>query len=178
MKGELSLDFDEVYNEVAAGVYRYLRRLTGSRARAEDILQETFIRLHAQLNAGVTISHPRAWLFQVATNLSKDEQRHAIRAAVREENYSAQAGNVVLDFPAQIETQQIVRRALEELTPRMRQLLLLFSEGFTYREISEIAGVEPAYVGVLLQRGRAAFKKHYEHEQELKVGERYKPNSL
>jgi hypothetical protein len=32
MKGSVSLDFDEIYNEVAAGVFRYLRRLTGSRA--------------------------------------------------------------------------------------------------------------------------------------------------
>ena len=57
MKGrKLSLDFDEIYNEAGPGVYRYLRRLTGSRTIAEDILQETFMKLHAQLEAGVAIS--------------------------------------------------------------------------------------------------------------------------
>jgi len=172
----VSLDFDEIYNEVAAGVYRYLRRLTGSRAHAEDILQETFMRLHAQLEAGVNISHPRAWLFQVATNLSKDEKRNEIRAAVREERYAAQP--TVIEFHTQVEKQQVIRRALDQLSPRMRQVLLLFSEGFTYREISEISGVESTYVGVLLQRARVAFKKHYEDEQELNRGERYKPSSL
>ena len=177
MKGRgVSLDFDEIYNEVAAGVYRYLRRLTGSRALAEDILQETFIKLHKQLAAGTEIAHPRAWLFQVATNLSKDEKRNEIRAAVREEHYAAQP--TVIEFHTQVEKQQVIRRALDQLTPRMRQVLLLFSEGFTYREISEISGVEPAYVGVLLQRARAAFKKCYEEEQESSRGERYKPNSL
>lgn len=170
------MDFDEIYNEVAAGVYRYLRRLTGSRALAEDILQETFMKLHAQLAAGVTISHPRAWLFQVATNLSKDEKRNEIRAALREEHYSAQP--TVIEFYTQLEKQHVIRRTLEQLSPRMRQVLLLFSEGFTYREISEISGVEAAYVGVLLQRARATFKKFYEDEQERDRGERYRPHSL
>ncbi len=64
----VSPDFDEIYREIAPSVYRYLRRLTGSRAHAEDILQETFMKLHGQLTTGVTVSHPRAWLFQVATN--------------------------------------------------------------------------------------------------------------
>src|SRR5437773_1958015 len=132
-------DFDEIYNEVAPSVYRYLRRLTGSRTLAEDILQETFMKLHAQLETGAVISHPRAWLFQVATNLTKDEKRNEIRAAIREEHYSAQ--DRIVDFHRQLEKQQSIRRALDQLTPRMRQVLLLFSEGFTYREISEISGV-------------------------------------
>ena len=172
----MSPDFDEIYREIAPSVYRYLRRLTGSRAHAEDILQETFMKLHGQLTTGVTVSHPRAWLFQVATNLSKDEKRNEIRAAIREEHYSTQ--QTVIDFHTQLEKQQVVRRALDGLTPRMRQVLLLFSEGFSYREISEISGVEAAYVGVLLQRARAAFRKHYDEEQEFHRGEQYKPRSL
>jgi len=67
---KVNIDFDEIYNEVGPGVYRYLRRLTGSRTLAEDILQDTFIRFHKQLTDGVTISEPRAWLFKVATNLT------------------------------------------------------------------------------------------------------------
>ncbi len=134
------------------------------------------MKLYSQMAAGVSISHPRAWLFQVATNLSKDEKRNEIRAAVREEHYSAQ--QTVVDFYTQLEKQQVVRRALEGLTPRMRQVLLLFSEGFSYREISEISSVEAAYVGVLLQRARVAFRKHYEEEQERNRGEQYKPRSL
>src|SRR5260370_579586 len=85
----VSLDFEEIYHEVAPSVYRYLRRLTGSRTHAEDILQETFMKLHGQLVAGANISHPRAWLFKVATNLSKDEKRNEIRSALRQKSYSA-----------------------------------------------------------------------------------------
>jgi RNA polymerase sigma-70 factor, ECF subfamily len=172
----MNLDFDEIYNEVGAALYRYLRRLTGSRTLAEDILQETFLKLHAQLTAGTTISHHRAWLFQVATNLTKDEKRHEIRSAIREENFTAPP--TVIDFQAKLEKQQIVRRTLEQLTPRMRQVLLLFSEGFTYREISEISGVEAGYVGVLMQRGRATFKQCYEEDHGRNLGEQYRSNSL
>jgi RNA polymerase sigma factor (sigma-70 family) len=173
---DLNPEFDDIYSEVGPALYRYLRRLTGSRALAEDILQETFLKLHTQLTARATISHHRGWLFQVATNLTKDEKRHEIRSAVREENFSAPP--TVIDFQAKLEKQQIVRRTLEQLTPRMRQVLLLFAEGFTYREISEISGVEAAYVGVLMQRARATFKQSYEEDNGRKRGEQYRSNSL
>ncbi|HXG59009.1 MAG TPA: sigma factor-like helix-turn-helix DNA-binding protein, partial [Thermoanaerobaculia bacterium] len=57
---------------------------------------------------------------------------------------------------------QLTRRALRRLPPRMRQVLLLWSEGFTYREIGGITSIEPGYVGVLLQRARAVFKREFE----------------
>ncbi|HEY7180254.1 MAG TPA: sigma-70 family RNA polymerase sigma factor [Blastocatellia bacterium] len=153
-------DFDNIYHEVAPGVYRYLRRLMESRLQAEDILQETFLKLHLQLDAGVRIENPRAWLFQVATNLAKNKKRDEMRSALREERYSAPPQ--VVDFHSRLDDQQIIRRVLAQLSPRMRQALLLFSEGFSYREIAVIAGIETANVGPLLRRAREAFKQYYE----------------
>ena len=57
----------------------------------------------------------------------------------------------------------------------MRQVLLLWSEGFSYREMADITGIEPGYVGVLLQRARAAFKKEYEQAE---AGEGWKRDGL
>jgi RNA polymerase sigma-70 factor, ECF subfamily len=101
----------------------------------------------------------RAWLFRVATNLARDRQKSQIRSRVRE---LAHSSAVPVDFRAHVEQRQHVSRTLARLTPRMRQVLLLHAEGFTYREIAEIAGIETGYVGVLLQRARAEFRKVYE----------------
>lgn len=158
----MRVNFDEVYDTFGPELYRYLRRLTSSRTQAEDLLQETFLKLYSQLEAGREIQHVRAWLFRVATNLAKNHHLSQIRSALREERYGAPAP--VIDFRLRVENQQIIGRALAKLSPRMRQVLLLFAEGFSYREIAEITGIEAPYVGVLLQRARAAFKQFYEEQ--------------
>lgn len=181
----MNLNFDEIYNETAPSVFRYLRRLTGSRMQAEDILQETFFKFHMQLKNNVEIQHYRAWLFRVASNIVKDKRRSEVRAAIREENYDAKAQ--IIDFQKDFENQQLVRRALNSLSPRMKQVLLLSAEGFSYRKISVIADVEPAYVGVLLQRARAAFKKYFEEKEQTQKhskkdesteGKKYEPQRM
>jgi RNA polymerase sigma-70 factor, ECF subfamily len=152
--------FQEAFDRNAPALFRYLRRLTGSRQQAEDLTQEAFLKLHVQLTEHASPDNMRAWLFRVATNLARDRQKSQIRSVVRE---LAHAPSVLpVDFRAHVEQRQHVSRTLARLTPRMRQVLLLHAEGFRYREIAEIAGIEIGYVGVLLQRARAEFRKVYE----------------
>ncbi|TFV58100.1 sigma-70 family RNA polymerase sigma factor [Mycobacterium sp. PS03-16] len=71
-----------LYDEHAAALWRYALRLTGDRARAEDVVQETLLRAWRHQptvapNPGVTGHSARAWLFTVARNLIIDEQRSA-----------------------------------------------------------------------------------------------------
>jgi RNA polymerase sigma-70 factor (ECF subfamily) len=152
--------FQEAFDRNAPALFRYLRRLTGSRQQAEDLTQETFLKLHVQLTDSTPPDNVRAWLFRVATNLAHDRQKSAIRSLVREFEHAPSTQPI--DFRAQVEQRQQVSRALARLTPRMRQVLLLHAEGFRYREIAEIAGIEVGYVGVLLQRARAEFRRVYE----------------
>lgn len=153
--------FREVFDSLAPALLRYVRRLTGSNSDAEEIVQDTFMKLHCQMIEGVELSNVRAWLFRVATNAARDLERER-RVRTRD---AAQPPDVnLVDFETVLHRQQLTRRALRRLPPRMRQVLLLWSEGFTYREMAEVAGIEPGYIGVLLQRARAAFKKEFEQE--------------
>ncbi len=154
--------FDESYSRDAVPLYRYLRRLTGSSSAAEDLLQEVFLKLHLQLEAGAAIENLRAWLFRVATHLAHDRGKAAARSRAREQRYELSA--TVVDFQRHVEDRHDVRRALLLLPARMRQILLLHAEGFSYRELAEITGIEPGYAGVLLQRARAEFKRIYEDQ--------------
>jgi RNA polymerase sigma-70 factor (ECF subfamily) len=160
----LGRPFEETYERHAPAVYRYLRRLTNSRVHAEDLLQEAFIKLHLAWDEGTEIENVRAWVFRVATNLARSRGRAEQRALLREGRY--QPEQRVADFERNLGERQAIRRALSQLPPRMRQVLLLFSEGFTYREIAEIVGAEVEYVGVLLQRARASFRRHYEERND------------
>jgi RNA polymerase sigma-70 factor (ECF subfamily) len=155
----MTANLRELFDSLAPALLRYARRLTGSRTDAEEIVQDAFLKLHCELSAGTELTNVRAWLFRVATNAARDRERER-RVRARED---AQLVDVkVVDFEARLQSQQMTRRALRRLPPRMRQVLLLWSEGFTYREMADITGIEPGYVGVLLQRARAAFKKQYE----------------
>lgn len=151
--------FREVFDTTGPALLRYLRRLTGSAMDAEEILQETFLKLHCELSSGATLMNVRAWLFRVGSNAVRDLERER-RVRAREQKHLQT--DKVINLEAQLESRQLTRRALQRLPRRMRQVLLLWSEGFTYREIAEITGIEAGYVGVLLQRARAAFRKEYE----------------
>lgn len=153
--------FRELFDSGAPALLRYVRRLTGSRSDAEEIVQDTFLKLHCRLaEEGGVLTNARAWLFRVATNAARDLERER-RVRAREAR-QASSDPAVVDFESHIERRQLTRQALRRLPRRMRQVLLLWSEGFAYREIADITGIEPGYVGVLLQRARAAFRKEYE----------------
>ncbi len=66
-----------LYDEHAAALWRYAMRLTGDRARSEDVVQETLLRAwqHAEVADGDR--SVRAWLFTVARNMIIDERRSA-----------------------------------------------------------------------------------------------------
>ena len=162
----------ELFDSVGPPLLRYLRRMMGSRAEAEEIVQDTFLKLHCRIEQGdPELTNARAWLFRVATNQARDFERER---KVRERDGAEWAVVSVTDFESHVESRQITRRALSRLPRRKRQVLLLWSEGFSYREIADITGVEPGYVGVLLQRARAEFRKEYD---ELSSAERGRTRS-
>ena len=68
----------ELYEQHAAAVWRYALRLTGDRARAEDVVQETLLRAwqHPEVTDDGDRS-VRAWLFTVARNMIIDDRRSA-----------------------------------------------------------------------------------------------------
>src|ERR1700692_1622679 len=76
-EGQSTLKLDEritqMYDELHEPVYRYLLCRSASAVDADDIIQETFLRLYLHLNAGGREDNMRGWVFRVAHNISINE---------------------------------------------------------------------------------------------------------
>jgi RNA polymerase sigma factor (sigma-70 family) len=134
---------------------RYLARYTGDPDLAEDLTQETFVRLADRPPADR--SEPRRWLFTVATNLARDAHRVERRREelARGAGDRLPAGDPPPDPLAAVERAEIrhrVRTALAALGERDRTILLMREEGFSHREIAEAVGTTTKSVGTLIAR--------------------------
>ena len=158
------MDFDRIFHLLYPSLHRYLYRLTGDADVAEDIAQESFVRL---LSQSLPESEARPWLFTVATNLVRDR----VRKTVRQERLLSAQPPVVTRFPRpdehteQNETVAHVQEVLSRLPDRDRQLLLMREEGFKYEEMAQAIGVAPSSVGTLLARALRKFAGLYKSEE-------------
>jgi RNA polymerase sigma-70 factor, ECF subfamily len=150
------VDFDALFERLYPSLYRYLHRLTGDADVAEDIAQEAFVRL---LRQPLPEAEVRPWLFTVAMNLVRDRARKSERRMRLLSGAPALTTTASLpdDDVERAERIQSVRRALEKLPDRDRQLLLMREEGFKYEEIAGVIGVAPASVGTLIARALRRF---------------------
>jgi RNA polymerase sigma-70 factor (ECF subfamily) len=139
---------------------RYVHRFTGDMDAAADIVQDSFLRL---LEHDLPRDEVRPWIFVVATNLARDrvrkrERRRRLLVANQEKTV---AESSPLDDLERAERIELVRKALERLSERDRQMLLMREEGFRYTEIAEAVGVRSTSVGALVARALKKFSAAY-----------------
>ncbi len=141
---------------------RFLYRRLGDRDQAEDLAQEAFIRLLQRQP-----ENPRAYLFATALNLVRDTMRgEARRTRHLRVLATERLGSVEPSPESRVmsnETAQEVRAALSRLSDRDHTLLLLWEEGFSYKDIATLISVSPTSVGPLLARAQKRFLKQYDH---------------
>jgi len=132
---------EALYVEHFTAVYRYLV-LTGSTpADADEIVQESFLRLLNTLTRGQSIEKPRQWLVSVAHNLRVAEVHKAARTAEAEQNSTLDEALTQEQVLLQTERMRRLNEAMSRLTSRQRDYLYLRAEGLRLKEIAEIHGV-------------------------------------
>jgi RNA polymerase sigma factor (sigma-70 family) len=162
---EFESAFRSLFESDFARLFRYLDRLGGDPDLASDLAQEAFVRLYRR---GSLPDSPAAWLATVGTNLFRNHMRKRTR---RRRLLTVSRGAFAHSDPAPSpasapeasETARCVRRALDQLPERDRQLLLLRSQGYSYHELAEVLGLHEASVGTLLSRARTALGRHLGH---------------
>jgi RNA polymerase sigma-70 factor, ECF subfamily len=159
-------EIERLFREYNAHLVRYLTRRLGDSDHAEEIAQETFLRAMRQLEKGAPLSSERSWLFAVATNMVRDEARKEERRRSRLEMLKAEAREAERDIhPLPIEREEnaaLARRAMESLTERDREALLMREEGLDYNEIAAALELSAGSVGTTLSRARRRLLESYE----------------
>jgi RNA polymerase sigma-70 factor (ECF subfamily) len=162
MGAHAKADFDALFLMHYDGVYRLLYRIVGTRDEAEDLAQETFVRLARQRFGPGREHNLRGWLYAVASNLAFNALRSRGRRQRREETVFRLEDSGGEPDPAVValrdDERAAVRRTLAALPERQAQLLMLRHSGLSYREIAEALGMAPGSVGTTLARAEAAFE--------------------
>lgn len=156
--------FDAVYDLYRAPLYAFLVRLTGSVPLAEDLLQETWLRLarHSRLLPAGTELRP--WLFTVARNLYRSHRRWALLDAGRLRELGLLPGAATHPGPfeaaVESEAQRELEAALAALPLEQREVLLLcVLSGFEPSEAAGILGISPEATRQRLARARGRLRE-------------------
>ncbi len=158
----LDEEFQVLYREHFAFVWRMLLHFGVPTAEIEDACQDVFIVVHRRLGDLSTRSSPRTWLYEIARRVAADHRRAGFRRQ-RKLDALGEPGKQIAT-PAMLEQQFVVReqidaleRILARLDPRLREVFLLADvEGMTAREIGEVLQLNPNTVSARLRRARAA----------------------
>ena len=136
-----------LYQEHARSLLAYATRLTGDRAAAEDVVQETLIR--AWKHAGAMVEERgsvRGWLLTVARNIITDRVR-AKAARPQEVAESPATPPIARDHAQGVVDSMTVLGALDRLSPEHREVLVeMYYRGRTVQETAAALGVPPGTV--------------------------------
>jgi RNA polymerase sigma factor (sigma-70 family) len=168
-----AIDWNDLYRTTFPDLVRFLHRKVWDAERARDLAQEAFVR---------ALQHepkrPRAWLFQVAANLARDEARTVIRrkkhlVLLRSEAESR--GASVKDPESELAERErwgAVKAALDSLSEKDREALLLWDAGQSYTEIARELGLAVGAVGTTLARARRRLADAYNEREKANVARR------
>lgn len=157
-------------------VRRFVGRLVRDQALAEDLTQETFLRVQRSPSGYRGEANERSWLCAVALNLVRDHFRSAARVP------AAAPDPAVLDqLPSHDDTEQTMLQ--EEMSACIAEFLLQLprpqydvvalhdTAGLSHGEIAVTLGISPANSRVLLHRGRAALREILKQNCILSLGD-------
>ena len=142
-------------------VLRALRRVTASRAEAEDLAQDTFVSLGWHRFDDGREHNLRAWLLRTAINRALNARRGRARRQGREASVGLQLVSAAAPDPEEARERARVRQVLCRLEPRACQLLVLRAVGLSYAELAEVIGVAPGSIGTLLVRAQRTFAEAF-----------------
>ena len=161
--------FDALFERWAGRVLRFLERMVGEESVAEDMVQETFVRVWPARAGYQPEARFSTWLFTIAGNAARNELRRPFRRAPHD-SLDDERENVPLELAAVESTIDVVvdaRRtgrgleaAFAELPERQREALWLRAvEGLSYAEVAEALATSEKSVKALIHRARVALTR-------------------
>ena len=158
-------------------LYQFVVRLTGDSMAAEDVIQETFLKVHSAGDSFDPTRRFKPWLFTIAANKARDHIRRRVRrrevpfdAQIRHDAEGTQryihllsGDNTPPDEELLLdEKRRIVREVIEQMPGKLGETLILaYYHRFAYKEIGEVVGIPLGTVKSRLHAAVAWFAEHY-----------------
>jgi len=149
----------DLYKEFRPQLLRYLRSMNLQREQAEEVIQDTFLRLATELAQDSHIDNTGGWIIRVAHNLAID----TLRKKETEDNHIE--GFVSIDPDSFVDPQaspyelyqkkernERMRAALSTLNPQQRQCFQLRVQGFIYKDIGHALGISEQRVAAVIRQ--------------------------
>jgi len=171
---DLMRGFEVLVGRYKNAIVSFLFRFVGDFRTAEDLAQETFLRVFKKVHDYNSSAKFSTWLYTIASNLAKDEFKRRARHPAKSLDWKG-GGDTTRDVPqlkadttdsvpdVQLEheeARQNVKKALDLLEAHDREILVLKDvQGLSYEEISEILDLPMGTVKSRISRARTAFKE-------------------
>ena len=164
--------FPSIVGRYQVRLLNFIYRMIGDRERAEDLVQEAFIRVHRHLHRFDPSRKFSTWIYTIASNLAKNELRsrrrnplvffQSIKRLWQDEESKPLQYEDVSSRPDEVyqrqHLQELVDETVVQLTPHHREIFILRElEGKSYEEIAEIVGCNIGTVKSRLNRARHSF---------------------
>jgi RNA polymerase sigma-70 factor (ECF subfamily) len=162
-RGDRIREFEEVALVHLDALYQIALRLTGSRAEADDVVQETYLRAYRSFDRFNPGTNCRAWLFTILRNAFLNRlragRREVLEADMDQREPAPERPAAAEPSPEETFFQTVlhgdVDRALKALPLVFREAVILADlEGLSYREVAEVLGCPIGTVMSRLSRGR------------------------
>lgn len=156
--------FDALYRRLAPKLYAYLLRLTQDRARAEDLLQVTFTKVHRARSSYIRGAPLLPWVLAIARRSFFDERRAAKSRTEDLSNDGTLPEPAPSDEPVPPELSVALERALASLPEAYREAITLTKiTGLSVAEAAEVLGATRTAVKLRVHRGYNLLRERLEH---------------
>ena len=137
-----------LFDSEESGLLRFAIGLVGRRTVAEELVQETFLRLHQLWSE---VENPRAWLYRSLRNLALNHLRDHARETPLDEASQLAEGDHPSELLGQMEAVGLVRMLLDEMSDDDRKLIRMkYHDDLKYHDISQRTGISVSNVGYRL----------------------------
>lgn len=165
--------FDLIVKRYKNQLLNFIYRFLGNAEEAEDLVQETFLRVYRNRRAYQKVAKFSTWIYTIAGNLAKTELRKRKRRkffsisdlGYNEKDYdiSDEAYNPEKDVDSRMK-EEIIHREINDLSPKFREVILLRDvQQLSYEEISQIVNIPLGTVKSRVNRGRLKLQEKLKH---------------
>ena len=173
----VSMDFWKIYDQHYNRVRKFILAYVKDEWVADDLIQETFIKVQKNLKSVKDPAKLSSWIFRIAYNLCHDHYRQAKRSSLNQRNIQQEIVSfkeaVVQKKLEQQQMGQCVQDKMDLLPPDYRSVLILSDiMAFSHKEIAEILKISVSNVKVRIHRARKKFRAILEDHCSFEVDER------